>query len=694
MMTRLLGLISLALSLLCAPALAGSYSSFPIANTKGSTSPFLDSAPSATTSRDLADRFGADGVINVKDYGAKGDGSTDDTQAVQNAVNAAAAVTCCGGSAQGATLFFPAGTYQISCGTTNPFSGILMPTNGQVKFLGVGSNGSLAGSTLRGNCANAYIVDVIDTDAPNFTRVNSKSYLPGVTVLWGGTTTTTAPTSSGNTITVSSANGFTAGTSTANATVVSDVTNSGAIPGGTYVSIIAGNVLTLSSTVTSVGNGDTISFSGPQVFSAISSQVNGVAQATASSSPSISGLTVGQTVTDGGVTWGLVSLTQVIPSGSLAGIDGMSIVNTNTTSGGALRMDYAGGGNGGIRNSLFSGFNGIHAANDVFGLFIDNSSITSNTGQDGVLGSYGIIAGQVYLRGDVVSAFGVGITSYNNGIRIDGGHYENNSTAIILGQDPTGASSGSVATKVTGVPFERDNIDIQINNCGGCTISDNALTGVVATFVSAAAPGGFFTGNIHNGTQVIDGMNSTAGLAVNNTVSCTGCGTNAKITSIDSQVQIHVSVASSASTAGVTLTFGGTPYAGILSINGGGCEYCSIQANSCSVAASDACFDFSVGGSANNVIQANNANIGSGTGVNWSMPSTSAAAYSFINNNSPWNDVGMIPASQSVLPSCGSSTSGRRFPITDASSTTFNAPIGSGTSHVDAYCDGTSYKVH
>src|SRR2546421_2265575 len=44
-------------------------------------------------------------VINVKDYGATGDGSTDDTTAIQNAINA---------SSFGNTIFFPTGTYIVS----------------------------------------------------------------------------------------------------------------------------------------------------------------------------------------------------------------------------------------------------------------------------------------------------------------------------------------------------------------------------------------------------------------------------------------------------------------------------------------------------------------------------------------------------------------------------------------------------
>lgn len=73
-------------------------------------------ASGSTTNRPLKDRF-AD-VINVKDFGAIGDGVADDTEAIQNALNAAAVfkdtiledsmnyVQNC--------VFFPAGTYIIS----------------------------------------------------------------------------------------------------------------------------------------------------------------------------------------------------------------------------------------------------------------------------------------------------------------------------------------------------------------------------------------------------------------------------------------------------------------------------------------------------------------------------------------------------------------------------------------------------
>jgi hypothetical protein len=70
----------------------------------GVASSTLILAAGSTTQRTLASRF-AD-VLNVKDFGAKGDGSTDDTAAVQAAVNAALA--------NGGTVIFPRGKYRVT----------------------------------------------------------------------------------------------------------------------------------------------------------------------------------------------------------------------------------------------------------------------------------------------------------------------------------------------------------------------------------------------------------------------------------------------------------------------------------------------------------------------------------------------------------------------------------------------------
>jgi hypothetical protein len=66
-------------------------------------------ATGSTTARSLRDR--AADTVNVKDYGAKGDGVTDDTGAIQAAITALPT-----GSPGGGTVFLPGGTYNI--GTT------------------------------------------------------------------------------------------------------------------------------------------------------------------------------------------------------------------------------------------------------------------------------------------------------------------------------------------------------------------------------------------------------------------------------------------------------------------------------------------------------------------------------------------------------------------------------------------------
>jgi len=58
-------------------------------------------------------------AINVKDYGAIGDGIADDTAAIQAALNA-------GSLAQGGIVFFPEGTYQISNELTNNSANIML----------------------------------------------------------------------------------------------------------------------------------------------------------------------------------------------------------------------------------------------------------------------------------------------------------------------------------------------------------------------------------------------------------------------------------------------------------------------------------------------------------------------------------------------------------------------------------------
>lgn len=89
-----------------------------------------------------------DVVVNVKDFGARGDGVTDDTLAIQNAIN----------SADGQIVFFPKGTYIVS-------DTLLINQNANV-LRGENSNGSIieATSALAGkpilNVSNTFMNEI------------------------------------------------------------------------------------------------------------------------------------------------------------------------------------------------------------------------------------------------------------------------------------------------------------------------------------------------------------------------------------------------------------------------------------------------------------------------------------------------------------------------------------------------------
>ena len=72
--------------------------------------------------------------VNVKSYGAMGDGTTDDTGSIQNAANAAAAM--------GQALFFPPGTYLHN--STVTFNGIVVNGSGGACVLQAGDPSNTA----------------------------------------------------------------------------------------------------------------------------------------------------------------------------------------------------------------------------------------------------------------------------------------------------------------------------------------------------------------------------------------------------------------------------------------------------------------------------------------------------------------------------------------------------------------------
>lgn len=86
-------------------------------------------------------------VFDVVGYGATGDGSTDDSTAIQNAINAAVNATFSG---IGATVYFPNGKYYIATGLTHT------GTNYGVSFIGEGSPG-MSGDDLATGCSSILV---------------------------------------------------------------------------------------------------------------------------------------------------------------------------------------------------------------------------------------------------------------------------------------------------------------------------------------------------------------------------------------------------------------------------------------------------------------------------------------------------------------------------------------------------------
>lgn len=95
-------------------------------------------ATGSTTPRQMADRF-AD-VVNVKDFGATGNGSTDDTAAIQAAIDYAVTGLA---SFDAPEVYFPPGQYAVSSTLTVPRSHIRLV--GQSRVVGASIKGTASG---------------------------------------------------------------------------------------------------------------------------------------------------------------------------------------------------------------------------------------------------------------------------------------------------------------------------------------------------------------------------------------------------------------------------------------------------------------------------------------------------------------------------------------------------------------------
>jgi hypothetical protein len=111
---------------------------------------------------DLAER-----MSSVKSFGAKGDGTTDDTTAIQNAYNSLT---------NGGTLFFPVGNYKVTSTLNFNKSNVNLVGVGSSSVIKILSNQLADGTRIRiNNCSNVFIRDLKFSEI-NPTLIRSNVY--------------------------------------------------------------------------------------------------------------------------------------------------------------------------------------------------------------------------------------------------------------------------------------------------------------------------------------------------------------------------------------------------------------------------------------------------------------------------------------------------------------------------------------
>jgi hypothetical protein len=114
--------------------------------------------------RNLYQRLKESGFeLNVKLYGALGDGTTDDTASIQAAVDDAYNKITTSPYAGGAIVFFPAGLYKVSTPITFKTSGVLNNRNTNVTLQGAGR-----GATIIQKAQDTIILDISGADTTHW----------------------------------------------------------------------------------------------------------------------------------------------------------------------------------------------------------------------------------------------------------------------------------------------------------------------------------------------------------------------------------------------------------------------------------------------------------------------------------------------------------------------------------------------
>lgn len=439
------------------------------------------------TSRTMPARI-AD-IFNVLDYGATGNGSTDDTAAINAAVTAAS---------NNGTIFFPKGTYKVT-------SAILIATGSSLQFIGEGNGSTVSGSF------NGFIFDNLSTPynaagAPSsITNLNIQNGYAGNCF----TVTATTSWSAGSSITIT-LNGSNPGVAVGGALWTTDSRiSTNTVFVGMITSMSWPNVTLATAAIGSGSAGTTCGLKVIQCYAANGSWVGGATTITMSSTPpaGISGqyyvFDYEYTLADplfhvkfGVATWSGTTLTFT---------PGTSAIGASIGSADRLWLAPVAGG---IRassmvgfvaeNCFITGFQGITSSEDKivandptlggaegFHITVDTCTFSNPAGCQAALGQVGVyLQNNSQIRNINASGLWCAVRFSGAATALFGGRMEVNYFGVILGGDVTASNNSASDVSLSTFSLESNLLGIYVASAGLANIS---AVGILCNAVSPIA---------------------------------------------------------------------------------------------------------------------------------------------------------------------------------------------------------------